>query len=96
MHIHTYIHTLLIKIKKMNDEGDYLTILVVPATNFVSCFTNGCYHGILEILKRYKLVYGQKTIVQASDLKEILESNKDITRDNIATFLSISTQCIPL
>ena len=60
--------------KEINDDGNYPTRLVVPATNFTSAFSKLGYIGIKKIIDGADIVYTKKTIVQASHLKTQLES----------------------
>ena len=45
----------------------------IPATNFTATFSKIGYLGIKRYLDKVKVNYSQSSIVQASDLKEILE-----------------------
>ena len=45
----------------------------IPATNFTATFSKIGYLGIKRYLDKVKVNYSQNSIVQASDLKEILE-----------------------
>jgi len=82
---------LLIKDHKNPDnEGNFPTRLVVPATNFTSAFPKTGYLGIKRILDNNKVDYMSKTIIQASDLKENLE-NQGITCNN-STIVSIDAE----
>ena len=65
---------LLIKYHKtINEKGEYPNRLAVPATNFTVTFSKISYLGIKRGLDKGKVNYSQNSIVQASDLKEILE-----------------------
>ncbi len=55
--------------KEIDDNGNYPTRLVVPATNFTSAFPKLGYIGIKKIMDKNKTNYSRKTIVQASHLK---------------------------
>jgi len=77
--------------KNPNNEGNFPTRLVVPATNFTSAFPKTGYMGIKRILDYDKLDYMSKTIIQASDLKENLE-HQGITCNN-STILSSINRC---
>ena len=68
---------LLIKYHKtINKKGEFPTRLVITATNFTATFSNIGYLGIKRCLDKGKVNYSQVSIVQASDLKEILEELK--------------------
>ena len=55
--------------KEIDDDGNYTTRLVVPATHFTSAFPKLGYIGIKKIMDKNKTNYSRKTIVQASHLK---------------------------
>jgi len=76
--------------KKPDQEGNFPTRLVVPATNFTSGFPKIGYLGIKRILDENKVDYMSKTIIQASDLKDQLE-NRGITCNN-STIVSIDAE----
>lgn len=76
--------------KKKNQEGDFPTRLVVPATNFTAGFPKLGYMGIKKIFEENDVNYGQKNLVQASDLKEKLESIKLDANDT--TIVSIDAE----
>ena len=59
--------------KTPNDQGDFPTRLVVPATNFTAGFPKLGYMSIQELFKKHNISYGQRNLIQASDLKEQLE-----------------------
>ena len=67
--------------KKPNDQGEYPTRLVVPATNITVGFPKLGYMGIRKIFDKKKICYDKHTIVQASDLKEEIEKHT-IKRSN--------------
>ena len=75
--------------KKADSNGLlYPTRLVVPATNFTAGFPKLGYLGIKRIFDASDMVkYGSKTIVQASDLKEKLQT-MGLTSENV-TIVSI-------
>ena len=59
--------------KTINENGEFSTRLVIPATNFTATFSKiGCL-GIKRCLDKGKLKYSRNSIVQASYLKETLE-----------------------
>jgi hypothetical protein len=60
--------------KESNDDGNYPTRLVVPATNFTSAFSKLVYIGIKKIMDEAGINYSRKTIVQASHLKTQIKS----------------------
>ena len=59
--------------KTVNKKGGYPTRLVILATSFTATFSKIGYLGIKRYLDKVKVNYSQNSIVQASDLKEILE-----------------------
>ena len=60
--------------KKPGPDGRFPTRLVVPATNFTAGFPKIGYLGIKNLFKEHDVDYGQRNIVQASDLKTKLEN----------------------
>ena len=60
--------------KKANDEGYYPSELIVPASNFTSGFPQLGYLGIKRIFDSEKINYEERTITQASTLKEKIET----------------------
>jgi hypothetical protein len=81
----------LIKDRTESDElNNYPTRLVVPANNFTSGFPKLGYGGIKKIFDDNKINYNERTIVQASDLKEKTEK-MGITSDN-STIVSIDAE----
>ena len=65
---------LLIKYyKTINENKEFPTRLVIPATNFTATFSKIGYLGIKRCLDKVKVNYSRNSIVQASDLKETLE-----------------------
>ena len=56
--------------KKVNEEGDYPSRLIVPASNFTSGFPRLGYLGMKRIFDSAKINYEERTITQASTLKE--------------------------
>ena len=67
------VHFALIYHKKINEKGEFPTRLVTPTEKFTATFSNIGYLGIKICLNKVKVNYSQDSIVQASDLKEILE-----------------------
>eukprot|EP00957_Ditylum_brightwellii_P117574 8967021-Ditylum_brightwellii.AAC.1 len=66
---------LLIKDHKEREEnGDYPTRLMIPATNFTATLLKIGYLGIKRVLDENKVNCATFTIIQASDLKEKLEA----------------------
>ena len=59
--------------KTIKKKGELPTRLVIPATNFTATFYKIGYLGIKRCLDKGKVNYSRDSIVQASDLKEILE-----------------------
>ncbi len=76
--------------KKADKQGNYPTRLVVPANNFTSAFPRMGYLGIKKILDDNKVNYTSRTIIQASDLKEKIET-MGITNNN-STIVSIDAE----
>ena len=71
--------------KEINDDGNYPTRLVVPATNFTSAFSKLGYIGIKKIVDKAGINYTRKTIVQALHLQTQIES-LNIKRDKHTIF----------
>jgi hypothetical protein len=65
---------LLIKDHKQPKGGTFLTQLVIPASNFTAAFPKIEYLAIKRIFDLNKVPYAKRTIIQASELKEKLES----------------------
>ena len=59
--------------KKINENGEFPTRLVIPAKNFTATFSKISYLGIKRCPDKGKVNYSRNSIVQASDLKETLE-----------------------
>ena len=59
--------------QKRNEEGDFSTTIIVPATNFTAGFAKLGYLGIKRIFKEENIDCFSATIVQASDMKEKVE-----------------------
>ena len=76
--------------KKADKNGNFPTRLVVPATNFTSSFPKAGYLGIKKIFDDNKVNYMERTIIQASDLKEEIEK-LGITSNN-TTIVSIDAE----
>jgi hypothetical protein len=82
---------LLIKDHPDPDETNmFPTRLVVPANNFTSAFPKVGYMGIKKIFDDNRVNYMKKTIIQAVDLKEKIETI-GITNEN-STIISIDAQ----
>ena len=62
--------------KTINNKGELSTRLVFPTTNFTTRFSKIGYLGINQMLEKGKVNFSRVSIVQASDLKEILEELK--------------------
>ena len=62
--------------KTIKEKGEFPTRLVIPAKNFTATFSKIGYLGIKMCLDKGKVKYSRFSIVQASDLKEILEDKK--------------------
>ena len=57
----------------INENGEFSTRLVIPATNFTATFSKIGYLGIKRCLDKGKVNYSHNSIDQASNLKETLE-----------------------
>jgi hypothetical protein len=68
--------------KPMNSKGEYMTRLIVPATNFTAAFPKVGYLGIKNIFDQNGVDYSGSTITQASQLKMTLEK-LHLKRDNV-------------
>jgi hypothetical protein len=74
---------LLIKEHKlMNSKGEYVTRLIVPATNFKAAFPKVGYLGIKNIFDQNRIDYSGSTITQASQLKATLKK-LDLKKDDV-------------
>ena len=62
--------------KTINNKGGFPTRLVITATNFTATFLKIGYLGIKRCLDKGKVNYSHFSVVQASDLKDILEEKK--------------------
>jgi hypothetical protein len=78
--------------KKASSTGEFPTRLVVPAQNFTSAFPKLGYLAIQWILDSNHVDFSKRTIVQASDLKEKLES-LHICRDDV-TIISLDMEAM--
>ena len=76
--------------KKKDDKDRYPLRLVVSAANFTAGFPHAGQRGIQKILGKNKIEYSQKTIVQASHLKE--DINKLPINRQKTTIMSINPQ----
>ena len=72
--------------KKSDGNGTFPTRLIALATNFASAFQKIGYIGIKEIFKSEKITDVNKTIIQASDLKEEIE-NLNLKKENTTIIL---------
>ena len=68
--------------KTINEKGEFPKRLVITATNFTATFSKIGYLWIKRCMDKGKLNYSRVLIVQASDLKEILEELK-VNRDKL-------------
>jgi hypothetical protein len=59
--------------KPMNEKGEYMMRLIVPATNFTVAFPKVGYLGIKNIFDQNGIDYSGSTITQASQLKMTLK-----------------------
>ena len=73
--------------KKPDPKGNFPTRLICPASNFTAGFPKIGYIGIKEIFDKEGIIYDNKTIVQASELKEEIE--KLDLRKNETTTISL-------
>eukprot|EP00957_Ditylum_brightwellii_P089493 6814718-Ditylum_brightwellii.AAC.1 len=73
--------------KDQEPNGDYLTRLVIPATNFMATFSKVGYMAIQKVLDCNKVNYNRFTIVHSSGLKENLEGLK-LTKNDV-TLMSL-------
>eukprot|EP00957_Ditylum_brightwellii_P194628 14825759-Ditylum_brightwellii.AAC.1 len=73
---------------ELEDNGEYSTCLVIPATNVTATFLKVGYMAIQKVLDRNNVNYNRFRIVQSSDLKEKLE-NLGLTKDNV-TLMSLN------
>lgn len=77
--------------KNPDSDGTFPSRLVVPATNFTAGFPKLGYLGIQSILDQNGgLEYGSRNLVQASDLKDLLERKN--YRANKCTIASIDAE----
>eukprot|EP00957_Ditylum_brightwellii_P046674 3542226-Ditylum_brightwellii.AAC.1 len=60
--------------KEREENGDFPTCLVIPATNFTATFSKIGYLGIKWVLDENKVNYVTFAIIQALDLKKKLET----------------------
>jgi hypothetical protein len=72
--------------KPMNEIGEYVMRLIVPATNFIVAFPKVGYLGIKTIFDQNGIDYSGSTITQASQLKMTLEK-LNITKDRVTIIL---------
>eukprot|EP00957_Ditylum_brightwellii_P173578 13215950-Ditylum_brightwellii.AAC.1 len=78
---------LLIKDHKEKIDNEFLTRLVIPATNFAATFLKLGYLGIKRIFDDNNINYAKYTITQASDVKSKLEKLK--IKQNQGTIMSM-------
>ena len=62
--------------KTINENGEFPTRLVIPATNFTATFSKIGYLGIKLCMDKVKVNYSCNSIVQTSYLKETLEEQE--------------------
>ena len=60
--------------KPLLEDGSYPSWMVVLATNFWCTFSEAGYKGIKSIFDARGINYGEKSIAQASDLKNQMEN----------------------
>jgi hypothetical protein len=73
--------------KKIKKDGTYPTRLIIPATNFTSGFAKIGKDGIENLFKRAGILFNNRTIEQASTMKEetqVLNLNEE--RNTITSF----------
>ena len=80
--------------KEKKPDGTFPTRLVAPATNFTAAFPKAGYLGVKSIFNKHKVEYSQHAIIQASDLKEELETLK-IDKDDVTTVLIDAVEMHP-
>jgi hypothetical protein len=80
--------------KPMNEKGEYVTRLIVPATNFTVAFPKVGYLGIKNIFDQNGIDYSGSTITQASQLKMTLEK-LNITKDKVTIILFDAVRMYP-
>jgi hypothetical protein len=68
--------------KPMNEKGEYMMRLIVPATNFTVLFPKVGSLGIKNIFDQNGIVYSGSTITQASQLKTTLKK-LNIMKDRV-------------
>jgi hypothetical protein len=78
----------------MNNKGEYVTRLIVPATNFTAAFPKVGYLGIKNIFDQNGINYSGSTITQASQLKTTLEK-LNITKDKVTIILFDAVKMYP-
>jgi hypothetical protein len=66
----------------MNSKGEYMTRLIVLATNFTAAFPKVGYLGIKNIFDQNGIDYSGSTITQASQLKATLKK-LDLKKDDV-------------
>eukprot|EP00957_Ditylum_brightwellii_P183494 13977360-Ditylum_brightwellii.AAC.1 len=81
--------------KEPNDDGSFPTRLVIPATNFTATFSKLGYLGIKRVLDNNKVNYSRFPIIQALDLKEMLEELK-VQRSDVTMMLLDIENMYPL
>jgi hypothetical protein len=80
--------------KPMNSKGEYVTRLIVPATNFTAAFPKVGYLGIKNIFDQNGIDYSGSTITQASQLKTALEK-LHLKKDNVTIISFDAVQMYP-
>jgi hypothetical protein len=80
--------------KPMNNKGEYMMQLIVPATNFTAAFPKVGYLGIKNILDQNGINYSESTITQASQLKTTLKK-LNITKDKVTIILFDTVKMYP-
>jgi hypothetical protein len=78
----------------MNKKGEYVTQLIVPATNFTAVFPKVGYLGIKNIFDQNGIDYSGSTITQASQLKTTLKK-LNITKDKVTIILFDAVRMYP-
>ena len=67
---------------KIDKKGRFSNRLVIPATNFTATFSKIGYLEIKSMLDKAKVKYSRVSIVQSSDLEEIIKE-LEVKRDKI-------------
>ena len=74
--------------KKPNEDRDFPTRIVIPATNFTSGFPKLGFSGIRNIFDENNINHMKKTMTQANNLKDELET-LNVTKNNSTIIVSL-------